>query len=542
MSFDDEINQDEANEKLISRQHRIFRNLANSKLTNTQEDLRNRNRDKKLSYLENELKELQLGWKVAKNKVHVSAEAQNFQTIRRHIKCYESLNSQTMRVQTELKMFESQLSRLRCEKGRLCRKTVSDNEHARNIKQAAENVRRLDNRVYAMNVRVGALLQWNRQLRAIAKQVIRERMAFGYLYKKLVDRLSTKKKQLVDMVDQAVFALDGGTDLCKRIMIVKTKSAEDLHFHVNEMKDLMLRINVNEQKYTFFANKGRHNELRELDANECKRRTIFKQAHQQNIERFKRVLDATMEITNECDYVDVINAFGKYEHDFFSYYTYLNELNLHIENMVGGSDVSAKMFHDTDALKDGGPQDEEQTLNFWRTQLNAESERTAEKEEELNELQLIVNGHFDRIKHLFLTLDCARNPMFSEMEQIEVGIENYPTFLAIIEMRLKDVLSQVYYAERLNDGTEPLQLIVRDVGVTEVTPFDRHAWTHLIHQCAECVAAENIQIGRERALPVDNEQLLQMIKDLKPNEVQHRMHHINECSIPRCHMLFVKNS
>lgn len=531
MRYDDEIDPDELNEKLISKKHRDYRCLANAKLSNVQDEKQNLIRDKKLSHVENELRDLELSLHLVTAKPRLVADAQQLAVIQQQLEHYEHLNRQINNVETQLAMFTSQLKRLQCEKDRLSANTVSDNEYARNIKQAAENVRRLENRVYGMNGRVSALLERNRQLRAIAKHVIRERMTFGRLFAQLIDRLGERKKQLVDMVDQVVYALDGGADLCKRIVMVEKKATEDLHFHRVEMTELMQSVYVNDQKYAFFAGKGRHNALRDLNANECRRRELFRRTQRENIEKFRRVLHATGEITNEADYVDTMNSFKKYERDFFAYYSYLNELNVHMANVTTVSRHPSK-----------GESQEKSTnelLQQSQRRLDAERRRSAEKEETLNEMQVQINGYFDRIKQVFDALNCYKKPQFARMQAATVQLGNYQSFLMAIETCLKEVLSGVYYAERLH---HPDTYIVRDVEVNQTEPYERNALEHLIPQCAECVATESIQIGRKLAMPVDSGQLLRSIKKSRPQEIQHRLHHINACHIPRCHMLYVKHS
>lgn len=547
---DDEIDADVLNEKLISRRHRIFRNLANVKLTNVEENKRNAIRDRNLRRIESELKELDLEWQLVSSKSRANTAARQLERIEQCIVQYDTLGQQIDRVKTELRMFQSQLKRLQLEKDWLLKKTVSDNEYARNIRQAAETVQRLENRVYDMNVRIGHGFARNRQLRAIAELVLRERMAFAHLFAGFVEQLARGKKELIDLVDQVVLALDGGTDLCKRIILVKKKADDDRQFHQNELTELMQSIYVNEQKYDFFAQKGRHNAIRALAANECRRRALFKMTQHENVDKYRSVLRATEKLTGEADYVDVINSFKKYEHDFMSYYLYLNVLNLHMENVLmraGRSPVmdfvakgKGKKVRRKSLSAAEQDDDDATALSHWQEQSAEASRSSAAKEDQLNELQVQINDHFDSIKQWFKVLGCEKNPKFATMRDEDVHLENYQMFLAAVEMRLKEVLSIVYYTERLEVGQDDTY-VVRDVEVTKAHPYTRDALQHLIPQCAECVATENVHVGRERAVPLDNQQLLDAVKKVRPQEMQHRLHHINKCPIPRCHMLYVKH-
>lgn len=542
LTLNNDIDVDAINEKLISKSHKIYRTLAAAKLTNIQEELRSQIQAKNLKRIENELNELNLNIGVATNKFYVNTEKQNVDQIECQIKCYDRLDTKLTSVKTELTMFHSQLDRLHAEKELLDKKTISDNEYKRNINQAQENVRRLENRLYTIKLCEGNHLQWNRHLRTIAKQIIHERMLFNYLYKKIVDRLCVKKKLLVNLVDQAVLALDGCTDLCKRIIMLKNKADEDLHLHVNEMKNLMLTINVNERKYKFFENKGNYIEIRELNAVECKRRELFKKRHTQNIERFHRILDETKQITNETECEFVIKKFNKYENDFFSYYTYLNELNFHIENMIGESadaarNLSKKIVANTQL--DGDTRS--YNLQHWQERFKTENDITGRKRASLTKLQSDLDANFERMKELFVVLGCPKNPQNEEINNENITVHNYVTFLSIIEVRLKEVLSHVYYLERQKDRRQSDAFVVRDVEVNEARPIERGVLNNLIHQCAECIAAESTQVGRHAVQPVEEDNLMQMIKDIRPHEIQHRMHNINKCGIPRSHMLYVKH-
>lgn len=524
--IEDDVDPDAAKEKLISKQHRAYRAAAVAKVSTVQENLKDVNRAKFLGHVERELKDMELGLCVARNRVYQDDDARLIQTVQRQIKRYESLNRRIDDARIELESLKLQLKRLCGEQSQMCKATVSDVEHTRNLEQAAENVRRLENKLYTMNVRYGAASTVNRRLRELAKEVLRERMTFGYRFQQMIDQLGTRKKILIDTFEHAVLALDGGAQLCKQIMAEKGKAAEDLQRHVNDMMELMEDVQINDQKYEFFASKGRLNIVRELNVNEQKRREMFREAHSKKIEQFRSVVIAVSKATNEYDYIDAIKNFNKSESQFLSYFEYLNDLNLHMEQMIQGE--WKKPTSHAGEMRD----DQLQCLK-------ADQQRKKQEEEHnLEALETTVKGFFERIQRMFIVLGCEKRATSSI---VDVNIGNYNSCLASIESRLKEIISQVYYAERLKGDQRPDEYIVRDVKVTDAKPYDRHTLTHLVNQCAECLTNESIVDGVERVPPLNNAQLLQTIKDTRPDLIHHRMHHIAACPDPRCQALLVKH-
>lgn len=442
-------------------------------------------------------------------------------------------------VQSEIDAIQSQLKRLKTEKEVLSKKAISDNEYIQNIKQAEKNVERLSNRLHSQRLREGSMRRWNKQLRDMAKHVIHERMLFNYLYTKIVVRLSRRKKILIDLVDEAVLALDDGTDLCKRITNLKNKSRKDFNDNVNEMLVLMLNMNVNERKFNFYENKERQIQIRELSPREQKRRVTFKCDHSKDTERYKQLLNDTQQITEQRNNSRVVEKFKGYEQEYFSYYTYLNELNLHIENMIGASAflpktepvVAVKMDETVGVNR----------LKYWQERLSNDSEIGARIQEELDNAQTALKNNFNQIKQLFTMLKCDGIPQNAEIANIDVSVQNYELFLTTIEMQLKEILGQVYCAERRENQDVTEGVIVRDVEVTPPQPFDYGVLNNLVHDCAECEASQNLPNNKNIIPPLDISDLGGLVeKKINSPEMQYRMHNIEKCNIPRSRILYTK--
>lgn len=531
------------NEKAISTLHKNYRKLANARLATTIEEIRNKNLEKNLEHVEVELKELTLNLEVASNAVYKNESKDNMRKIELAIKCMEECDLKLAAVQLEVDAVRSQLHRLRSEKAVLGKRAVSDNAYLQNVNQAGKNVERFSNRLHTLRLKEGSLRRWNKQLREMAKIVINERMLFNYWYGNIVDRLSRRKKLLIDMADEAILALDLGTDLCKRITNLKNKSAKDLHDHVNEMSTLILNINVNEQEYKFFENKGKPIEIRPLSERERKRRDAFKLAHGTNIERYQQLLEATQNKTGETNTIDVVDKFKSYECKHFSYYTYLNELNLHIENMIGASASLPKKEQVSRTLKKGEPQPADNSLAHWQERLNGTSVAGTAKEQELNDAQTKLNNYFNQIKQLFLCLKCNNDPRCDDIKDDDVTPQNYSVFLCMIEMQLKEVLSQVYYAERREmDGSPLAPVSVRDVDVERPQPFNYSMLSSLMYDCAECEASQNVADSKVHVPPIAAENLCGLVKTkINSPEMQYRMHNIDKCNIPRSRILYTKH-
>lgn len=531
-----ELTADQINEREISSHQKTYRKFANSKIISAKEEIQTKNIQKNLEHIENELEELNTNLTGTKSSVYCTNLKNSLEKIAQSVWCIENLKLKLSSTNYEVQKILLQIGRLAQEAVHLNKQTIPDNLFESNTKQATRNAERLENRLNDVLKKENSLVMINASLRIAAKQVLEERMLFNYLYKRMVNRLSRDKILLADMVDQAVLAYNTGSDLCKRIKMVKKKAAEDEHFHVNEMLDLMLRINVDDKKETYFTNKGNNIIINELDPGECMRRNVLKSKKRDTSILYESILDRVKNFTGEENTLDAIENFKNNRRLYFSHFTYLNELNLHMDRIMGA-------FHQSSNAENV----EENTtqhnyLDFLMSKFKMEANNASKGQGYIDTLHNQLDVYFNQIKEL--SRHFVQTSDSNTLDDIngDVKIHNYEEYLSTIESKIKKAIGYVFFNER-QKRKDPNYLIQN----TEVTKVAKSQLSdpNLMHECPECAVTEHVnQNMKNKCLPLEKADIITAINQKKEApEMLYRMHNLSKCTLPRCRALYInKNS
>lgn len=529
---------DRFNEIELSRTQKNYRDLANTQIISNKDEIKRRGLQRNLDFARHELDDLNTDIKVALNKNHVSRHESHMQQLEKHVNKQEEIDEKTRMLQLEIRHLETQIKRVDQEKTALSKQSYSDTEYTMRIRKARKLVELLENRLDISKRREGTLAQTNTKLQTMIDELTFDRSVFNTLWIATVNRLYQDKKMLVDMIDQAVLAFNNGTEMCRRIDFILKRAANEKRSNVNEMTDLIRRLHLDERKQMFFQNKGQMIKIQDLDAKERKRRDLVMSELREKKDLYQNRLGDVKRICEEANINAVIEKFKKHKREFFSHFTYLNEINYYVNAMndlLNQTDTKVRTASTTTETE----QQKNKNLDILKNQLNDEKYSNQQLKNKLDEFNEEIGAYFEQVGSIYESLKCDGDEQLI-LDEKPVGPLNFDKYLSVIEARLKKIISFVYTVEREDEEKSVEDYVVRDVEIARKMSDITESVDSIEHQCPECAEAEDFN-AQDIEKPMESKEIREKVKEkaLMP-EMQYRMHSISKCQLPVSRALLSK--
>ncbi|XP_033606689.1 coiled-coil domain-containing protein 63 isoform X3 [Cryptotermes secundus] len=311
------------------------------------------------------------------------------------------------------------------------------------------NIDNLENRLGVVTSKFNTVIASNGKTREEIDHLLKDRAYFNKLYHHLVSRLSSNKKVMVHLIEQATLAYDQREEAQNKLHALKERGKLDMQQQRQEMKELQRRLDHDVKLHEFLSVKGQRRTTADLEAREALKHKKRKEATEHMIVTFEEILSQIKEFSGEDDIDRIAAQFVKQEEENFAIFNYVNELNNEVESLQEQTCGLRKKIDDQRDLKSHRALQQQDTLARLANTL-AEKRNSADcVEGKLQQCSSLLEKQLQGINHIFHIVRCDAAPILSLLgDSIHVTAHNVMLYLDIIERRTSDLIKVVYHLEQ----------------------------------------------------------------------------------------------
>lgn len=279
--------------------------------------------------------------------------------------------------------------------------------------------------------------------------------------------------------------------------------------------------------------------MKQLNEKEVERQNAFRRFLTQTQNAYEITLNEVRIKSNQTKIDAIVAEFAKQKREYFSEFCYLNNLQFHVMQM---HKILTKVKRQANqATTNQIPSKQKKKAKMVLEASIARAKADNQKfESELRASNESLERYYHVLNTIVVHLECDRTNLSlpKDFKNDQVHMHNVGTFLSLVEHRLKQIMSFVFYLElNRRDYTSK---VINDVDVINHL-LNEPELEPIVHECAEC-AMEAEATGHEAQAPLDVAAIrdAMMVKALTP-EMAYRMHNISQCDLPRCRALLAKS-
>ncbi|KAH8383916.1 hypothetical protein KR009_011296 [Drosophila setifemur] len=529
--------------KELSKRHREYKVILGSKFKSRKEMIVESSYETAIDQLVEEKNDLRAQIWVASGPTHKRSNKRCLELINCHVECQENLSTDISNLKTDIANMDHQTGRMARELHSLNMHTFSDPQHLAYVMKAKKKLDILEN-----NLEVGcrqecAFAAINGELRQQLIRILNCRSMFNDSYTKMVQKLNSDKKYLLDLMEYASTTFDGCIDVYEKLDINTKREAKEKELRRVELQGIMRKLAAEADNLAFYECKGKPRELVDLQPKEYRRRDKFRRLHKRKIGLYTSVMQKIRDYTESRNIGEVIDKFQQQESLYYSFFNYANEMSYHITLLNNSVN---RLFEDIVSLK----QDNTNTLQEQLVQIHNLEEKVKAQEESNLTLKMVSESNDAQLEELLQSVEalckmCVLDtaPLLKfQGDHSHVNLVNFHRFLKLLENRVCQVTASVYVGER--QTRENKAMVVRHIEKVceRGTDLDEIVLTQ---QCPECAEGEafNLDEGGDVAhVNTVKEAKKKLYEKITQPEIQYRLHSISQCRLPRCRLLAAKRN
>ncbi|ALC46022.1 CG17083 [Drosophila busckii] len=527
----------------LGKRQREYKKLLSSKLKTRNETIVDASYEYTIERLEEEKDDLRAQIWVASGKTHMRKAERFLRQISCHVECQENLGDDISKLKTSITNMEREISRVNKQIYHLNRLTVPEQQHQAHVAKVRKKMNILENALEVGVRQECGFTAANAELREQLIRILNHRTFFNDSYTKMVQKLNSDKKYLIDLIEYALNTFDGCIDVYEKIDKITKREAKERDLRRTELQGIMRKVAADADNTAFLECKGRDRVLADLQPKEYRRRDEFRRKHNKKINLYNSVLQKILDYTNSNNVEEVIEKFQEQESLYYSFFNYANEMSYHITLLNNSVN---RLFEDIIALK----RDNANTLQD-QLDLIAQLEEQVRKKQESNlALHSTRESNDTRLENLLQGVEmicdmCAVDTTPLNLllgDHTHVNLVNVERFLKLLETRVLDVVASVYVFERQDEGN--VDYVVKQIEKICELPTDLNDIV-LTQQCPECAEGEAFNMddgGDGVAIHTVKEAKQKLYEKITQPEMQYRLHSISQCRLPRSRMLAAKRN
>ncbi|XP_023309100.2 uncharacterized protein LOC111690775 [Lucilia cuprina] len=531
-------------QKELGKRQREYKKILSTKLKTRKETIIEASYQNAIEQLKMEKDDLRAQIWVANGITHTRDNKRCLKNIKCHVQCQEALGDDTRKLKVAIANLEREISRVNKQVYDLNRKTVPETQHQAYVAKARKKMMILENQLEVGVRRECGFAAANAQLREELIQILNHRTFFNDSYTKLVQKLNSDKKYLIDLIEYALGTFDNCIDIYEKIDNIMKRETKERDLRKVEMQGIMRKIAADADTTEFMDTKGKTRVLADLQPKEYARRDKFRREHTKKINLYNKILEKIQAYTQTQNVEKVIEKFQQQESLYYSYFNYANELSYHMTLLTNSVN---RLYSDIDSLRKSNVQSlQDQTETIERLE-----QTLAEKQKKNEELQKVREANDQRLENLLQGIESLFQMCHSDASPLmvllgnhtHVDLVNVRRFLKILERRVFDITASVYILERKDESKAFGDFIVKQIEKICDWPTDINEIV-LTQQCPECAEGEafNMDDSGDGGVVVHtvDEAKKKLHEKVNQPEMQYRLHSISQCRLPRSRVLAAK--
>ncbi|KAH8388633.1 hypothetical protein KR093_011577, partial [Drosophila rubida] len=527
----------------LGKRQREYKKLLSSKVKTRNETIIDASYENTIDRLEEEKNDLRAQIWVAAGTTHIQKDNRYLGQIRCHVECQENLAEDITKLKTSICNMEREISRVRKQIYNLNRLTVPEQQHQAHVAKVRKKMVILENSLEVGVRQECGFTAANAELREQLIRILNHRTFFNDSYTKMVQKLNSDKKYLIDLIEYALNTFDGCIDVYEKIDKITKREAKERELRRIELQSIMRKVAADADNTAFIECKGRERVLQDLQPKEYKRRDEFRRKHNKKINLYNSVLKKILDYTNSHNVEEVIDKFQQQESLYYSFFNYANEMSYHITLLNNSVN---RLFEDIVELK----RENSNTLQDQVNLIQMLEEQVTQKQASNVELHKTRESNDARLENLLQGIEmlcdmCSvdTTPLAELLgDHTHVNLVNVERFVKLLEARIQDIVASVYVFERQDEGN--IDYVVKQIEKICELPTDLNDIV-LTQQCPECAEGEAFNIddgGDGVAIHTVKEAKQKLYEKITQPEMQYRLHSISQCRLPRSRMLAAKRN
>ncbi|KAM8707429.1 hypothetical protein ACLKA7_011505 [Drosophila subpalustris] len=527
----------------LGKRQREYKKLLSSKVKTRNETIIDASYENTIDRLEEEKNDLRAQIWVAAGSTHIKKDSRYLGQIRCHVECQENLAEDITKLKTSIANMEREISRVRKQIYNLNRLTVPEQQHQAHVARVRKKMVILENSLEVGVRQECGFTAANAELREQLIRILNHRTFFNDSYTKMVQKLNSDKKYLIDLIEYALNTFDGCIDVYEKIDKITKREAKERELRRIELQGIMRKVAADADNSAFVECKGRERVLADLQPKEYKRRDEFRRKHNKKINLYNSVLKKILDYTHSNNVEEVIDKFQQQESLYYSFFNYANEMSYHITLLNNSVN---RLFEDIIELK----RENSNTLQDQINLINFLEEQVSQKQASNIALNKTRENNDSRLENLLQGIEmlcdmCSvdTSPLADLLgDHTHVNLVNVERFVKLLEARIQDIVASVYVFERQDEGN--IDYVVKQIEKICELPTDLNDIV-LTQQCPECAEGEAFNIddgGDGVAIHTVKEAKQKLYEKITQPEMQYRLHSISQCRLPRSRMLAAKRN
>ncbi|XP_034112526.1 uncharacterized protein LOC117573424 [Drosophila albomicans] len=527
----------------LGKRQKEYKKLLSSKVKTRNETIIDASYENTIDRLEEEKNDLRAQIWVAGGSTHTQKDNRYLRQIRCHVECQENLAEDITKLKTSICNMEREISRVRKQIYNLNRLTVPEQQHQAHVARVRKKMVILENSLEVGVRQECGFTAANAELREQLIRILNHRTFFNDSYTKMVQKLNSDKKYLIDLIEYALNTFDGCIDVYEKIDKITKREAKERELRRIELQGIMRKVAADADNTAFIECKGRDRVLADLQPKEYKRRDEFRRKHNKKISLYNSVLKKILDYTNSRNVEEVIDKFQQQESLYYSFFNYANEMSYHITLLNNSVN---RLFEDIVELK----RENSNTLQDQINLIQQLEDQVHQKQASNIELNKTRESNDARLENLLQGIEmlcdmCSvdTSPLQDLLgDHTHVNLVNVERFVKVLEARIQDIVASVYVFERQDEGN--IDYVVKQIEKICELPTDLNDIV-LTQQCPECAEGEAFNIddgGDGVAIHTVKEAKQKLYEKITQPEMQYRLHSISQCRLPRSRMLAAKRN
>ncbi|XP_037927889.1 uncharacterized protein LOC119662354 [Teleopsis dalmanni] len=534
----------QSKQKELGKRQREYKKILAAKLKSREDIILEESFQTTNNQLRLEKDDLRARIWVANGTTHIKDSNRYLAEIREHVFCQQFLLDEISKFKIDIHNLEQEIIRGNKQLFELNKKTVPDAQYQKHVQSVRAKLSYLQDQLEVSVRRECEFAALNAKLKEEIINMLHNRTIFNDSYTKLVQKLNSDKKYIIDLIDYALNKFDNCITLYDRIdTLVKRNTKENSTLRA-DMHSTMRKIAEDAHRSEFIGIKSKFRPLADLQPKEYRRREEFHKQHTKKILLYTKIMDRIQNYTQTHSVEAIIQKFNKQESLYYSYFHYANEMAYHMT--ILNNSVN-RLYSSITKIK----WDNNQKLTSQREVIR-ELERQIKDQRKKNDDLTQVREEFDArimsllrgIEWIFKYCNCNPEKLLELLgEHKHVNMINVHRFFKMIEKRVYDITAYVYVTERQNDPFEINEYTVSTIAKACDYPTEIDNIV-LAQQCPECAESEavNVEEVGEHGVTVHSiEETKKKISDvIYQPEIQYRLHSISQCRLPRSRLLASK--
>ncbi|KAH8278600.1 hypothetical protein KR018_005967 [Drosophila ironensis] len=527
--------------KELGKRQREYKKILSSKMKSRKETIIEASYENAIDQLEEEKNDLRAQIWVASGTTHQVANEKYLELICCHVECQEKLSDDIGSLKTSIINMDREISRMDKQIYHLNRLTVPDQQHQDYVRKARKRLNILENSLEVGMRQECGFTAANADLREQLIRILNYRTFFNDSYTKMVQKLNSDKKYLIDLIEYALNSFDGCIEVYEKIDMLAKREAKEKELRRVEMQGIMRKVAADSDNTAFLQCKSRQRDLADLQPKEYKRRDEFRRVHNKKINLYNSVLQKILEYTDSSNVDEVIEKFQQQESLYYSFFNYANEMSYHITLLNNSVN---RLFEDIVELK----KDNSNVLQRQLDDISSLDAKVRAKQESNMELQKTRETNEARLENLLQGVEtvcemCSIDPTpLTKLlgDHTHVSLVNVSHFTKVLESRVQELTASVYVMER--QDANRFDYVVKQIEKICELPTDLNDIV-LTQQCPECAEGEafNMDEGGDGVLVHSvAEAKKKLYEKITQPEMQYRLHSISQCRLPRSRVLAAK--